>query len=136
MVKSGVLGVQPITLDKFQQTQNNAILDASDSEMKNFAQQFLGYKNQKGLDFIARFNKKYIIGETKFLTAHGGHQNAQLNDAITLLNSDIKQDVIKVAILDGVCYVKNKNKLYKTILEYQDKNIFSSLLLRDFLYQV
>ena len=35
----------------------------------------------KGLDFIARFNGKYVIGEfPKFLTDFGGHQNAQFNE--------------------------------------------------------
>ena len=41
---------------------DNAILDASDAEMKQFAQEELGCKPSKGLDFVARFNGKYVIG--------------------------------------------------------------------------
>lgn len=135
-IKSGALGIPLLSIDEFKKNNKNAILDASDSAMQDFAEQFLGYENQKGLDFIARFNNKYIIAESKFLTAQGGHQNAQLNDAIALLNAKTKSNVIKVAILDGVCYIEGKNRLFTKLLKYQDKNILSALLLRDFLFQL
>lgn len=44
----------------------NAVLNASDAEMERFARDYLGYNHNKGLDFVARFNEKYIIGEAKF----------------------------------------------------------------------
>jgi uncharacterized membrane protein len=45
--------------------------------------------------------------------------------------------VIKIAILDGVCYIKGKAKMYKEITEkYNDYNIMSALVLRDFLYSL
>lgn len=63
---------------------------------------------------MARFNKKYIIGEAKFLTDFGGHQNAQFNDAInTIETPNIK--AIKVAILDGVLYIESNNKMRKLL---------------------
>lgn len=136
-VNSGALGLEPILLDEFQATNANAILDASDLAMQNFAHEVLGYENQKGLDFIARFNGKYILGEAKFLSDFGGHQNAQLNDALTLLNSKTKhKNVIKIAILDGVCYIKNQGKMFETLMAHKEQNILSALLLRDFIYQV
>lgn len=136
-VNSGALGLEPFLLDEFQSTNANAILDASDAAMQNFAREVLGYENQKGLDFIARFNGKYILGEAKFLSDFGGHQNAQLNDALTLLNSKTKhKNVIKVAILDGVCYIKNQGKMFETLMAHKGQNILSALLLRDFIYQV
>ncbi len=136
-VNSGALGVKPLPLSEFQSTKNNAILNASDTTMQHFASEFLGYTNQKGLDFIAKFNGKIIIGEAKFLSDFGGHQNAQLNDALNLLNAKIlNKNVIKIAILDGVCYIKNNGKMFETLTNHNDKNIFSALLLRDFLYQV
>ena len=58
------------------------------------------YNRDKGLDFIARFNNKYIIGEAKFLTDFGGHQNAQFSDAIEIIKSNT--EAINIAILDGV----------------------------------
>ena len=44
---------------------------------------------------------------------------------------------VKVAILDGVLYIKGKNKMHKLITEdYKEYNIMSALVLRDFLYQI
>lgn len=130
------LGIQPVKLEEFLKTKENAILDGSDAEMKSFAQEHLNYNRNKGLDFIARFNGKYIIGEAKFLTDFGGHQNAQFNDAIeTLKLKGVK--AITIAILDGVLYIKGNNKMYREITTtFKDYNIMSSLVLRDFLYQV
>ncbi len=92
------LGLQPLKMPDFMGSDDNAILDANDNEAKLFAQKYLNYNRNKGLDFIARFNKKYIIGEAKFLTDFGGHQNAQFNDAIEILK-DSKVKAITIAIL-------------------------------------
>ena len=49
------LGIEPIKLDKFMATEENAILDASDAEMQKYAKMHLHYELDKGLDLIARF---------------------------------------------------------------------------------
>ena len=130
------LGIQPVKLEEFLATKENAVLDASDAEMMKFAREHLNYKHNKGLDFVGRFNGKYVIGEAKFLTDFGGHQNAQFNDAIATINAkDVK--AVKIAILDGVLFIKGKNKMYKDITgKLKDENIMSSLVLREFLYQI
>ena len=129
------LGIQPVSLNKFIATDENAILDASDNEIMNFAKEHLGYNHNKGLDIVARFNGKYVIGEAKFLTDFGGHQNAQFNDAITTATTNV--NAITVAILDGVLYIQGNNKMYKSITnEHKDQNIMSALVLREFLYQI
>jgi len=130
------LGVEPLKLDKFLKAKGNAVLDASDAEMMVFARKHLSYKHNKGLDFIGRFNGKYIIGEAKFLTDFGGHQNAQFNDAIATVKArGVK--AITVAILDGVLYIEGKNKMFKDITgRLKDENIMSALVLREFLYQI
>ena len=136
-INSGALGLKPMSLQDFLSTKDNAILGASDLAMKEYAREYLGYERDKGLDFIARFNGKIIIGESKFLTDFGGHQNAQLEDALTLLQASTKPNVIKIAILDGVCYIRGKNKMFATLTEiYKEQIILSALLLRDFCYQV
>ncbi len=130
------LGVSLLSSEKFLLSSENAVLDAGDAEMRLFAEKYLGYSHPKGLDFVARFNGKYIIGEAKFLTDFGGHQNAQFQDAIQTLEA---KDVtaVKIAILDGVLYIKSGNKMYDFIATNKQKyNIMSSLVLRDFLYQV
>ena len=130
------LGIQPIRLDKFLKAKGNAVLAASDAEMMSFARKYLNYRHNKGLDFIGRFNGKYVIGEAKFLTDFGGHQNAQFNDAIaTIKAKNVK--AVKVAILDGVLYIEGKNKMYKDITgRLKKENIMSALVLREFLYQI
>ncbi|MFM2343570.1 MAG: hypothetical protein RLZZ210_178, partial [Pseudomonadota bacterium] len=125
-IKNKSLGIMPVDLNKFQENDEDAILEGSDEVMANFAKHKFGYNNNKGLDFIARFNKKYIIGEAKFLTDFGGHQNAQLNDAFSVLDYP-SNSFIKVAILDGVPYIKSNNKMYQTIVNsYSDSNIMSA----------
>jgi len=130
------LGVEPLKLDKFLKAKGNAVLDASDAEMMVFARKHLSYRHNKGLDFIGRFNGKYIIGEAKFLTDFGGHQNAQFNDAIATVKArGVK--AITVAILDGVLYIEGKNKMFKDITgRLKDENIMSALVLREFLFQI
>jgi hypothetical protein len=88
------------------------------------------------LDFVARFNGKYVIGEAKFLTDFGGHQNAQFADAISTIETpNVKAG--KIAILDGVLYIKGNNKMYKAITEtYKNHNIMSALIFRNYLYQL
>ncbi len=130
------LGVQPIRLHEFVKTKDNAVLDAGDAEMMAFAKNHLNYNRNKGLDFIGRFNGKYVIGEAKFLTDFGGHQNAQFNDAISTLQAKGVNAII-VAVLDGVLYIKGNNKMFKEVTtDLKDENIMSSLVSREFLYQV
>lgn len=135
-LRKGSLGVAPVSLEDFTGSTGNAILDASDAEAAYFAREHLGYTLDKGLDFVARFNGKYIIGEAKFLTDFGGHQNAQFNDAIaTFRQSGLK--AIPIAVLDGVLYIRGNNKMYRQITTtLSDYNIMSALVLREFLYQV
>lgn len=125
-----------LELTKFKDTKENAILNASEKTMTDFAREHLNYNRNKDLDFVARFNGKYIIGEAKFLTDFRGHQNAQFSDAISTLKAK-RVKAIKIAILDGVLYIKGKNKMYKSITTiYSKYNIMSALVLREFLYQV
>ncbi len=135
-IKRKSLGLEPVALEEFLADDKDAVLDASDNVMKNFAREYLNYHRNKGLDLIARFNGKYVIGEAKFLTDFGGHQNAQFQDAISLL-ADNQVKAIKVAILDGVLYIPNKSKMHLSVInEYKDYNIMSALVLRNFLYQL
>ena len=113
-LNSKSLGIQPVGLDDFTKNKKDAILNGSDAQLMDFAESELHYKHSKGLDFIGRFNGKYVIGEAKFLTDFGGHQNAQFNDAISTVQTK-KVQAITVAILDGVLYIKGKNKMYKDI---------------------
>lgn len=135
-LNKGSLGVPILKLNEFLATKNNSILNASDKEGMDFAKKYLNYKRNKGLDFIAKFNGNYVIGEAKFLTDFGGHQNAQFSDAISTIQTQ-RVKAVKIAILDGVLYIKGNNKMHTSITnDYSDYNIMSALVLREFLYQI
>jgi len=130
------LGVEPVKMQEFLSTNNNAVLDGGDAELMEFAHKHLNYKHSKGLDLVARFNGQYVIGEAKFLTDFGGHQNAQFNDAIATLRTP-RVKAIKVAILDGVLYIKSGNGMHREITtSLKRENIMTALTLREFLYQL
>jgi hypothetical protein len=130
------LGIEPVDLKTFTANNDDAVLDGSDKVMMDFAREELNYKHNKGLDFVARFNGKYVIGEAKFLTDLGGHQNAQFADAISTVETpNVKAE--KIAILDGVLYIKGNNKMHKAITKtHQNYTILSALVLRNYLYQI
>ncbi len=132
-IRNGGAGIAPVGMADFITGNRDAVLDASDQEMMAFAREHLGYEREKGLDFVARVSGRYVIGEAKFLTDYGGHQNAQLNDALATLNADV--DAVKVAILDGVCYIPGHAKMYSIITsaQYRDQNIMSALVLHNFI---
>jgi len=130
------LGFEVVGSEKFKNTNKDAILDASDSILNNFAREELDYQGEKGLDFVAKVSNKYVIGEAKFLTDFGGHQNAQFEDAKTVLKDDTTK-AIKIAILDGVLYIPRNTKMHTFITENEEEyNIMSALVLREFLHQI
>ncbi|MDD4572192.1 MAG: restriction endonuclease [Clostridia bacterium] len=134
-LQKGLIGVPVLPYAEFINFNGNAILDGNDHEMMLFAKKTLDYNREKGLDFVGRFNDKYVIGEAKFLTDFGGHQNAQFNDALSTIKEPA--NAVKIAILDGVLYIKSNNKMHRSLLnEYSKYNIMSSLVLREFLYQL
>lgn len=125
-------------------------LKGSDKQLLDFAQAYLGYSSNKRPDFIGKVvsnNGKqfFIVGEAKFLTDYGGHQDRQLDDALHLLtevtfNPKIegvgKDMIIPVAVLDGVVWIegpKDAGMIKKVKDLPDDKVALSALLLEDFL---
>jgi len=126
-------GLEKHSPSEFRSSKANAIYMGSDTDSKVYAAENLGYSRNKGLDFLARINGKYIMGEAKFLTDFGGHQNAQLDDAFSTLKAPVK-NAETILILDGVLFIKNRGKMYQTITqEYANENIMSAILLKDFI---
>lgn len=138
-IDKGSLGAPVLNIDDFINSNSNCILSGSDKEMGDYAKEYCGYEyagtTEKGLDFIGKFNGKSVIGEAKFLTDYGGHQNAQFNDALNVLDSKVNDNVVKIAILDGVLYIANRQKMPRTTIEKND-NIMSALVLNEFLYSI
>lgn len=108
-----------------------AFLQGSDAQLKDFANRKLGCNLNKGPDFLVKVKDTYVIGEAKFLTDYGGHQNAQFEDALRLLRGK-KGKVIRIAVLDGVVWIKDGTKMYKMICELEE-TVLTALLLKEFL---
>lgn len=134
-LEKGTLGLTPVDLNEFMQGADNAILRGSDAQMQNFARQYLGYTRDKGIDFLGRFGGKYVIGEAKFISDEGGHQNDQFLDAMTTIQEQNSEYVKYIAILDGVLYIPGKKKMY-TAITTNDVPVMSALVLRDYLYSL
>lgn len=134
-LQTGACGIPLVPAEDFQSFHGDAILDGSDAEMGKWCSDFLGYTREKGLDFVAKIGKRFVIGEAKFLTDFGGHQNAQLNDAFSTMRSGFRGAVRKIMIADGVCYIPGKNKMYSQLVK-ADADIMSALCLRDFLHSL
>jgi len=123
------------------------LLKGSGKKLLNFAQGKLGYSSDKRPDFIGKVvsnNREqfFIVGEAKFLTDYGGHQDRQLDDALYLLTKvtfNPKIDgvkVIPVAVLDGVVWIEGSGEsgmIRKVKNLSNDKVALSALLLEDFL---
>lgn len=134
----------------FNSKEKIAVYSASDASLVQFATSYLGCElpvgtdsKEKGLDLVTKVNLNdktfFIIGEAKFLTDFGGHQNAQLNDALNLILFDNFKhknniNVIRIAILDGVCWINTSNDKMVNRLRLlpDDKIALSALLLDDF----
>ena len=109
-----------------------AFLKGSDNELRIFANDVLKCELEKNPDFIAKVNDKFIVGEAKFLTDFGGHQDRQFEDALRFIKSK-KGNAIRIAVLDGVLWLETKNKMSRIVRELKDEIALSALLLKDFL---
>lgn len=143
-VKKGSLG--GVYLDDeqaFLESTTNAIFGGSDNDKATFARRHLGYTRDKGLDFLAKFNGKYVLGEAKFLSDFGGSQNSDFEDAELTLKAKLSptdKEIIKIAIIDGVIYIDDRAQIKMARKMRNDFNddevILSAVLLRDFLYSL
>jgi len=136
-INSKALGLLPISVDEFESTNDNAILDLNDAKMQAYAKDKFNYNRDKGLDFVARFNNLYVIGEAKFITDDGGHQHTQFDDAMEMIK-DNRIQAKRIAILDGVLYIKSRRKMHKAITSAYNSHldIMSALVLREYLYSL
>lgn len=121
----------------------NIVYGGSDDHKAAFARKYLGYTRHKGLDFLAKFNGKYVLGEAKFLSDFGGSQNSDFEDAEATLRAELTptgNTVEQIAIIDGVIYIdrcKGQKMANRMRTEFNDDEvIISATLLRDFLYSL
>lgn len=124
---------------EFEKNKTLAFLEGGDKKLKEYAEKHLKCKFgdlTKGLDFVATYKNKYMIGTGKFITTSGGSQGNQFYEAIRLLKkTKCPGNVVKVAVIDGVAWLDNT---MKNILETFKRNEFalSALLLKKFLSEI
>lgn len=118
----------------FTKNKKDAVLKASDAELLDFARKHFKYPKDKGFDFLARVNGKYVIGEAKFITNDGGSQDKQFEDAYTTAELNLK-GAITIGIVDGVPFIdKPTLRKYKAIFNGNSNiTILSALLIKEFL---
>lgn len=134
-IKKKCLGIMPCKLEEFLATNENAILGGSDADKKKFAKTSLNY-HKEGLDLVARFNGKYVIGEVKFLSDFANSQDSSFEDALATLEAK-DANAIKILILDGDIYKNIKSNTYHLINNPdKDYNIISILVISEFLYSL
>ncbi len=119
---------------EFETDKGIAFLKGSNGRLRDFANRKLGCGLEKNPDFLAKVGQNYIIGEAKFLSDYGGAQNANFEDALRLLRGK-KGKAIRIAVLDGVVWIKDSTKMYRTVCELEDVAL-TALLLKDFLKRV
>jgi len=125
------LGYPLLSESEFTKYEGIALLKGSNGEKKDYVNKVLGCNLDKGPDLVAKVGDRYIVGEAKFLTDTGGHQLAQFQDALRLLRGK-KGRATRIAVLDGVVWIRDKHKMYRTVCQLQDI-VLSALLLKDFL---
>ena len=106
-------------------------LNESEKKCKKYCDDKLGCELRKGPDFVAKVKEQHIIAEGKFLTDYGGHQNEQLEGALNFARRN-KGDAIRIAILDGVVWLKKDVSQFNSICEPGVTSL-SALLLEEYL---
>ena len=118
--------------NEFKEYDGIVFLDGSDKKLKKFAVEELEIRNlKKGIDFVLKTKKKFILGEAKFLTDYGGTQNNQFNDAVSVAKIK-KGKVIGIAVLDGIVWFESNAYMHRTIKSLNGIAL-SALLLKEFI---
>lgn len=125
------IGYPILSEAEFETYQGIAFLQGGNGQLKDYANRTLDCDLVKGPDFLAKARNSYVIGEAKFLTDIGGGQYTQFEDALRLLRNK-KGKAIRIAVLDGVVWIKDRTKMYRTVCQLNDV-VLTALLLKDFL---
>ncbi len=122
--------------NKFSSNSSIQILGESRDERKRNAEELIGYNgNEKNIDVFVQINDIYIIGETKFITSSGGNQRKSFSEALKLSERYSRQaGVVPLSIIDGYCWRRSGEKMYRAIETSEDSQIIISALLLEELF--
>lgn len=121
-----------LTEEEFKNYNAIAFLEGSDEELKQFAIKELKIKRlSRRPDFILRIKNKFILGEAKFLSDHGGTQNNQFDGALKI--TKIKTGKVSgIAVLDGIVWFESKAYMHRRVKKIKGIAL-SALLLKEFI---
>lgn len=108
-----------------------AFFDGNDIAILNFVNKQLGYRLERGRDFLYRTGNKFVIGEARFLSTAGGSQTRDLDETIKFIKS-VKERIIGVGVLDGIVWF-NRSYVKKLESLKEDEPALTVLLLDEFL---
>lgn len=126
------------SVDDFKASDVDSILYLNDKKLQEFANTELGLSLGKGIDLVVKIKSKYVIGEAKFFSNHGGSQNNQFTSMLDVVDYKTKHSTCPeciefIGIADGAIYEKNKTKIYKHMVNSEYKGIIlSALLLKEY----
>lgn len=128
-----------LDLDNFEKSTGLTFLDGSDKTLKRYAAENLKCafpELTKGLDFVARYRRQFIIGTAKFITRRGGSQSNQFYEALRLIKETVSpSNVLRIAVIDGIAWLDHTMlKRLKAI--GQNEYALSGLLLKQFINEV
>jgi hypothetical protein len=126
-----MLGYPILPEEEFDKHKGIVLLAGSNGEKKDYANRVLGCKLDKGIDLLAKAGDSYVIGEAKFITDSGGGQFGQLEGALGLVRGK-GGNAIRIAVLDGIVWIRSRNKFFRGVSELEGIAL-SALLLKDFL---
>jgi len=122
------------TTDMQGKTHSILMLDGTRRDFRDFVNRELGCGLEKELDILVKVKGEYIIGEAKYFSGFGGHQNDQFEDALSFL-LNVQGEAARVAVLDGVVWLDTRNKMCLKVRRLESIAM-SALLLPRFLEEV
>jgi len=121
-------GVPFLSQSQFENYNGPAFFDGKDVAILDFARQKLGYRLERGRDFLYKTGDKFVIGEARFLSTSGGSQTRDLGETITFVRN-VKGRVIGVGVLDGIVWFERR--YVQTLLNLRDDEPALTVLLLD-----
>jgi len=113
---------------------NILMLNGTRRDFRDFVNRELGCGLEKELDILVKVKEEYIIGEAKYFSDFGGHQDDQFEDAMSFL-LNVQGSANRIAVLDGVVWLDTKNKMNEKVRRL-DSIAMSALLLPRFLEEI
>jgi len=124
-------GIPFLPENQLQSYSKSAFLDGKNAKILDYLNRRLGYKLDRGRDFLFKVGDKFVVGEARFLSTSGGSQTRDLNETIEFIKG-VKGRVTAVGVLDGIVWF-NRSYVRRLSSLKDDEPALTVLLLDEFL---